>query len=169
MSKLKAKSAQDSVVEMNNIVLPSHANALGTIFGGVLMSWIDIAAAICAQRHSRKIAVTASVDTLYFLVPVQVGDTVTLFARVVHTGRTSMVVLVDVFAENPLSGSRRHCVTAHLSFVALDQKRRPAEVPPLLIKTKRERQEFEAAAKRREFLIDHLKSLGQISPKRGRS
>src|SRR5437868_8054675 len=112
---LSTKAAADSFVETNEIVLPSHANALGTIFGGVLMSWIDITAAICAQRHSGRIAVTASVDMLKFLVPAHVGDTVTLKAKVVYTGNTSMMVAVDVVAENPLEGIKRRCVTAHLS------------------------------------------------------
>jgi acyl-CoA hydrolase len=154
---LKPRSSEESAVEMNDIVLPSHANALGTIFGGVLMGWIDIAAAICAQRHSRRIAVTASVDALYFIAPIQVGDMVNLRARIVHTGRTSMVISVNVTTENPLTGEKKECVTAHLSFVALDSAKKPTAVPPLLLKTKSEKEEFEWAAQRRKVLLEQRK------------
>lgn len=158
-NRLAPRPSSQSTVETNHIVLPSHANALGTIFGGVLMSWIDIAAAICAQRHSGSIAVTASVDALYFLGPAKVGDTVTLKARVIHTGTTSMVVSVDVVAENPITEKHQRCVEAHLSFVALNQKHKPTPVPPLLLETKEDKRLFDRAAKRRKILLQQLKEV----------
>ncbi len=147
------------MVETNNIVLPSHANALGTLFGGVLMSWIDISAAICAQRHSRRVSVTASVDSLSFLAPVYVGDTVTLKSKVVYTGKSSMVIAVDVTAENPLEGKPRKCVTAYLNFVAFDEKRKPTSVPQIKLETAEERELFEWAAERRKALLDQWRKL----------
>jgi len=151
--KVSPKSASESMVESYHIVLPSHANALGTIFGGTVMSWIDVSAAICAQRHSRLICVTASVDALSFLAPARVGDTVQLRAKVVHTGRTSMMIYVDVRAEDYRQEDRRKCVDAYLTFVALNEQNQPAAVPPLLLETDEEKREFAAAAQRRESLI----------------
>lgn len=151
--QLKPKSSAASAVEMNEIVLPSHANNLGTLFGGILMSWIDIAAAISAQRHAQRIAVTASVDSLRFLAPVRVGDMVNLKAHVVYTGRTSMMVTVDVSAENPLTGKKRHCVTALLSFVALNNDKKPTAVPPLKVVTKEEKRAYQWADQRRRILL----------------
>jgi acyl-CoA hydrolase len=155
--KIKSKPARESFVETNEIVLPSHANALGTIFGGILMSWIDIAAAISAQRYSERICVTAGVDALHFLAPVHVGDTVNLKAKVVHTGTTSMIVFVEVNSENPLTGIKRQCVKAHVSMVALNEERRPTAIPPLRLSTLAEKRAFQIAAERRKFLLRELK------------
>lgn len=153
-NKPEPKHSSESCVDNSYLVLPEHANAVGTIFGGTIVSWIDIIAAICAQRHCRKISVTASIDALNFLNPVFVGDTVNLCARVVYTGRTSMMIYVDVTAENPIKNQQpRRCVDAYLTFVALDENRKPAAVPPLLLKTEEEKAAFERAAKRRESLI----------------
>jgi len=148
-----------AVVETNHIVLPSHINALGTIFGGVLMSWIDITAAICAQQHSGCVVVTASIDVLHFLAPARLGDVVTLKAKVIYTGKTSMVVRVNAEAENVRDRKRRRCVTADLSFVALDKKGKPAKVPSLKPRSKQEKSDFEKAAARRKVLLDDLKAL----------
>lgn len=160
--KSKSKSSEESFVETNHLVLPSHANALGTIFGGTLMSWIDIAAAISAQRYSHKISVTAGVDALHFLAPVYVGDTVNVKARVVHTGRTSMVIFVEVTSEDLRTRQKRQCVTAHLSMVALSHDKKPSPVPPLKLTSTSDREAFRIAAERREFLL-------QSSPHRRRS
>ena len=83
--QVQSHKVQHSTVETHQIVLPSHTNAIGTIFGGTVMSWIDIAAAICAQKHAGQICVTASVDALHFLNPVRLGDMVRLVAKVVYT------------------------------------------------------------------------------------
>jgi acyl-CoA hydrolase len=154
---MKSRSPKESYCETNHLVLPSHANALGTIFGGTLMAWIDIAAAISAQRYSQKISVTASVDALHFLAPVHIGDTVNIKARVVHTGRTSMIIFVEVTSESPLTRDRRQCVTAHLSMVALNDARKPTPVPPLKVVTAAEKQAFQIAAERRDFLLNTVR------------
>ncbi|MDB5037253.1 MAG: Acyl-CoA hydrolase [Bacteriovoracaceae bacterium] len=154
----KYKKPQESYVETNHLVLPSHANALGTIFGGVVMSWIDIAAAISAQRYSKRVSVTASVDALHFIAPMLVGDSVNIKAKVVFTGRTSMIVFVEVTSEKILTGEKKQCVTAHLSMVALDLKKEPAPVPKLLLTTKAEKEAFSRAAERRAFLLSQLKN-----------
>ena len=157
-TKMKSKSPHLSRVETNHLVLPSHANALGTLFGGILMSWIDIAAAISAQRHSGSICVTAGVDALYFISPIFVGDAVTIVAQVVHTGRTSMIVDVNVTRSTPGSHGSLHCVRSALSLVALDRSRKPTAVSPLELKTPADKYRYRMAGKRREFLLERLRA-----------
>lgn len=157
------KRVQDSQVTMAEMVLPSDANALGTIFGGKIMSWIDIAAAIAAGRHARKVVVTASIDALHFVAPVKVGDVVHIQASVNFAGRTSMEVGVRVDSENLVSGEKHHTATAYTTFVALDGHGRPAPVPPLLPETPEEKRRFEQAKKRRESRIRLAEELKKHS------
>lgn len=126
------RSFKDSITTMTEHVLPSHANALGTVFGGQIMSWIDVCGAVCAQRHARRLVVTAFVDDLVFEGPVRVGEVVKLQARVNATFRTSMELEVFVEGENPLEGRTWPCVHAMLTFVAIDSEtRKPVPVEPL--------------------------------------
>ncbi|MBX3206681.1 MAG: acyl-CoA thioesterase [Labilithrix sp.] len=124
-----------SVTQMTEYVLPQHTNALGGVFGGQIMAWIDLCAAICAQRHAGRMAVTAFVDDLTFEQPVRVGEVVRLEARITATFRTSMEIEVVVEGEDATTGRRWPCVTARLTFVAIDAERHPAPVPPLLLDT----------------------------------
>lgn len=146
----EAKAPSASAVEMNELVLPTHTNALGTIFGGTVMAWIDICAAMAAQRHARRIVVTASMDALHFIAPVRLGDVVNLKAMVNYVGRTSMEVGVRVETEHPLTGVREHAASAYLTFVALDEEGRPAEVRPLAPEAPLERLRSKEARARRE-------------------
>ena len=116
---------------MTEYVLPQHANALGNVFGGQIMAWVDLCAAITAQRHSGRIAVTAFVDDLKFEQPVKVGEVVRLRAHVSATFRTSMEIAVAVEGEDSRTGRRWPCVTAALTFVAIDENGKPTPVPPL--------------------------------------
>lgn len=150
---MKGKPPKDSTVTMTEIVLPSHANALGTIFGGRIMSWIDIAGAIAAGRHARRVVVTASLDALHFVAPVKVGHVVHIKASVNWAGRTSVEVGVRVDSENPVTGEMRHTATAYATFVALDEKGTPTPVPPVIPETSEEKRRFEQALKRREARI----------------
>jgi acyl-CoA hydrolase len=138
---------------MTELVLPVHTNSLGTIFGGVVMSWIDIAAAIAAQRHSRNIVVTASVDALHFVAPIKAGWVANLKASVNYVSRSSMEIGVRVEAENPITGERFHTVTAYLTFVALDANSHPIEIPKVLPETADEKRRYERAQKRREIRL----------------
>lgn len=149
-SSLNGKSPKESSVTMTEIVLPSDTNALGTIFGGKIMSWIDIAGAIAAGRHARRVVVTASIDALHFLAPVKVGHVVHIRAMVNYTSRTSMEVGVRVESENLITGERIHTATAYTTFVALDDHGRPTPVPPLLPEDPEEKRRYEEARKRRE-------------------
>jgi acyl-CoA hydrolase len=147
------KEPRHSSVIMTEIVLPSDTNALGTIFGGKIMSWIDIAGAIAAGRHARRVVVTASIDALHFLAPVRLGHVVHIRAMVNFASRTSMEVGVRVDSENPITGELTHTATAYTTFVALDDHGRPTPVPAVLPETPEEKRRFEEAKKRRESRI----------------
>lgn len=147
---MNAKPISESRAEFTHLVLPQDTNAIGTIFGGRIMEWIDIAAAIVAQRHCRQVAVTASIDELHFLGPVRLGEIVILKASVNFVHKTSMEVGVRVEAEDPKSGRRRKTSTAFLTFVALDDGGKPTPVPPLLLETDEDKRRNQEGQKRQE-------------------
>ncbi len=139
-----------SQVVMTQLVLPTHTNALDTVFGGTVMSWIDIAAAIAASRHARKEVVTASIDELHFLAPIYKGWVVNLQASVNFVSKSSMEVGVRVEAENPKTGERFHTASAYLTFVCLGSNGRPTAVAPLILEDDHQRRRFQEAQIRRE-------------------
>lgn len=146
---LTPRAQAESVTEMTEYVLPQHANALGTLFGGQLMAWVDLCAAICAGRHTRLTAVTAHVDDLQFDRPVRVAEVVRLQARVTATFRTSLEIEVYAEGEDVRTGERWPCALARLTFVAIDEQRRPTPVPPLRLDTEELRQSQRAGEERR--------------------
>lgn len=117
------------------------------------MSWIDIAGAVCAQRHSNKEVVTASIDELSFIAPVYKGWVVNLKASVNFVSKTSMEIGVRVDAENPKTGETFHTASAYLTFVALGSNGKPAAVPELILETELDRQRNAEAAARREHRL----------------
>lgn len=158
MSNITPVPVKQSHVIMTELVLPSHTNALESIFGGVLLSWIDIAAAISAQRHSHMPVVTASIDAMNFVAPVYKGWVVNLKASVNYVAKTSMEVGVRVDAENPIMGQTFHVASAYLTFVALGADGKPAPVPPLLAETADQKRRFLAAERRRQLRLQHRTS-----------
>ncbi len=150
---IKSKKVSSSQVVMTQLVLPSHTNSLDTIFGGTVMSWIDIAAAIAAQRHSGKAVVTASIDRLDFIAPIKKGWVVNLKASVNFVSKSSMEVGVKVEAENPITSELFHTSSAYLTFVALGSDGRPSSVPSLELETEDEKRRYLAAQKRREMRL----------------
>ncbi len=150
---LSAKSVKSSQVTMTELVLPTHTNALDTVFGGTVMSWIDICAAIAAQRHAGRDVVTASMDRLSFVAPIRRGWVVNLKASVNFTSRTSMEVGVRVDAENPKTGEMFHTASAYMTFVALGSDGKPTEVPKLLLESDEDKRRYGAAQKRREVML----------------
>jgi acyl-CoA hydrolase len=147
------KTVAESEVVMTQLVLTSDTNALDTVFGGVVMSWIDICGAICAQRHSGCVVVTASIDDLSFIAPIYRGWVVNLKGRVNYASKTSMEIGVRVDAENPKGGERYHTSSAYLTFVALNSRGKPTSVPPLILQTPDDHRRYEEAQKRREFRL----------------
>jgi acyl-CoA hydrolase len=147
---MRPRSPSASRVEMTQIVMPTHTNGVGgVLFGGVLMQWIDVCAAVAAMRHCAGTAVTASIDRLDFLVPIRVGDIVVLQAQVNFASRTSMEVGCRVETEDPRSGERSYTTKAYLTFVALDASGKPRPVPQIAVKTSAEKRRHEQAAQRR--------------------
>lgn len=144
------KYPSESRVEMTELVLPEHTNALGTIFGGQIMAWIDTAAAICAFRHCRQMCVTASMDTLDFISPVKMGHIVILKANMNYTGKTSMEIGVKVTSEDPLTGVRQHTASAYLTFVCIGLDGKPAPVTSVVPQTDEEKKWFKEAEVRRQ-------------------
>ncbi|MEY4632100.1 MAG: hypothetical protein RIQ81_2220 [Pseudomonadota bacterium] len=147
--KQAAKHPSESWVEMTEMVLPQHTNALGSVFGGVVMSWVDIAAATCAMRHAGKTVVTASIDAMHFISPIKLGWIVILKSSINFTSTTSCEVGVRVVAENPLTGEKHHTASAYLTFVALDSLGRATPIPQVLPESEEEKMRFEAARERR--------------------
>jgi acyl-CoA hydrolase len=135
---------------MTEYVLPQHANALGSVFGGQIMAWVDLCGAICAQRHSGHMAVTAFVDDMKFEQPVRVGEVVRLDARVTAVFRTSMEIEIVVEGEDATTGRRWPCVDARLTFVAIDEQQSPTAIPPLVIDTDEVRTSQAAGEARRK-------------------
>ncbi len=158
MSK-REKCPADSLIVMREMVMPNHTNPQNTIFGGVVMSWIDIAAAMCAAKHAEKPVVTVHVDDIDFKAPIKVGCHVIISASLNYVGRTSMIVGVKVESENPYTGKRRQTTKAYLTFVALDEDGVPVEVPSLSPQTDEEKRRFENAKKRVEAKKALMKSL----------
>jgi acyl-CoA hydrolase len=154
---LIGKSPSESQVQMAEFVLPNDTNPHGTIFGGRVMSWIDIAATICASRHCRKPVVTASMDELVFHHPIKLGQVVLLEAVVNEAFTTSMEIGVNVYSENPLTGDRRHTTSSYTTFVALDDLGQPTKVPPLIPTNEEETQRQLDARQRREERIARRK------------
>ncbi len=142
---------------MTEIVLPSHTNALGTIFGGVVMGWVDIAGAIAAMRYARSAVVTASIDHLHFIVPIKTGHTVKITAQVTYAGSTSMETEIIVDAENSVTGETKRATRAYLTYVALDDKGKPKKVPPFTPKDQKEKDALAKALERRQRRLEWRK------------
>ena len=147
--KRAAKSPAESAVESRFLLMPSQANPHGTAFGGAILSAIDMIASMAAQRHCRGMAVTVGIDSITFDEPICIGDQVVCQACVNYAGHTSMEVGVRVIRENPASGLRRIATTAHLIFVAVDEKtHRPISVPAIEPQTEEEKRRYENARTR---------------------
>jgi acyl-CoA hydrolase len=156
---MKGRRISDSASEMIQLVLPHEANVHGSVLGGTVMHWIDLAAAVVANRHSRRPVVTAAIDEMSFLAPITVGQFALLHARLTLVDKSSMEIRVEVESEDPLSGEKRHTATAYVTFVAIDPvTKRPTPVPPLLLETDEEREEHARALERRRLRLERRKA-----------
>ena len=149
--KLAPRPVRESQSEMTEIVLPNDANPLGSLLGGRLMHWIDLAGAMAAHRHSRNYVVTASMDHVDFLTPVRVGDLVILQSSVNRAFHSSMEVGVTVLVENYIRDARSRVASALLTFVAVDRDGKHLPVPPVIPETEDEKRRYEEAGRRREI------------------
>jgi acyl-CoA hydrolase len=156
------KKVSESSTTMTQMVMPNDTNPLGNLMGGNLLRWMDIAASICAGKHSACYVVTASVDHVSFKLPIHMGEVVTMVASVTRAFTTSMEIYVEVFATDIKGGNTRRCNHAYYTFVALDdQRQKPVPVPPILPLTAEEEKHHKEALKRREL---RLMLSGRIKP-----
>lgn len=144
------RSPDESASDISELMMPGDVNNLGNVFGGVVLSMVDRAAAVTAMRHARQPCVTVSIDQVDFKEPIYTGEFVTCSARVNYVGRTSMEIGVRVVAEHPITGRRRNTNDCFLTFVAIDENSRPAPVPGLELITDEDRERFEDGKRRRE-------------------
>lgn len=147
MNSKPPKTASDSSTEQIQIIMPEHINGHKRLFGGKLMEWIDVVAAVVARRHSHLNVTTVCVDHLHFRAAAYVNSTVVLKGRITYTGKTSMEIMVETFVEE-LTGEQNLINVAYLVMVALDENDKPASVPPLVPQTQEEAALFEAGRQR---------------------
>lgn len=150
MENLKPKKVSQSATQQIQILMPSDINGYDRLFGGKLMEWIDVVAAVCARRHSCCNVTTAAVDHLQFKKPAYVNSTIVLKGAITYVGKTSMEVRVETFVEE-LSGEQSMINRAYLVLVAIDDHGAPTCVPPLLLCTDEEKAEYDAGILRHEY------------------
>src|ERR1700710_42278 len=150
---MKGKTPKESHTIMNELVLPNDTNTMNNLMGGRLLHWMDIAAAISAQKHCNRIVVTASVDNVSFKHAIKLGDVITIEAKVSRAFNTSVEVRLDVWAQNIPSGTRVKSNEAYYTFVALDQNGDTVKVPELLPLTIEDTVLYEGALRRRQLRL----------------
>jgi acyl-CoA hydrolase len=159
MTSERGKTPSESAVETRYLVMPQQANPQGTAFGGAIVGWIDMTAAMAGQRHCGREVVTAGIDSLVFRQPIRIGDHVILKAVVNYVSRSSMEVGVLVLREDPYTGEQITATTAHLTLVALDEHKRPTTAPPLLPRTPEEKKRYEEAGLRVQARKERLTAI----------
>lgn len=155
----KKKLAQESFVSMTEFVLPNDTNTLNNLMGGRLLHWMDIVSAIAAQKHSNRIVVTASVDNVSFSRAIELGNVVTLKAKVTRSFNSSMEVNIEVEAEDIPNGIKFKSNEAFYTFVAVDQSGRPIDVAELVPETPKEIELYEGALRRRQLRLVLAKKM----------
>lgn len=141
------KTVDESRTEQIQIIMPEHINGYNRLFGGRLVEWIDVVAGVVARRHSNCNVTTAAIDSLTFRAAAYVNSTIVLSGRITYVGNTSMEIKVNTFVEQ-LDGSRQLINKAILVMVALDENEQPVQVPKLLLRTDKERADWETGLRR---------------------
>lgn len=159
---MQARTPNDSLTILTDIVLPSETNPIGNMFGGELLARMDRAASISARRHSRRIVVTASVNHVAFNKMIPLGSVVTVEAKVSRAFKTSMEVYMDVWIEDRESGVKSKANEAIYTFVAVNEMGVPMEVPEIVPETSLEKERFDAALRRKQL---SLVLAGKMKPK----
>ncbi len=150
---LKPKTCKESLTINTEYVLPNDTNALGNLFGGRLLQWMDITAAISAHRHCKRVVVTATVNNVSFNKAIKLGSILSLETKVSRAFSTSMEVFIDVFVEDPVTGERTKCNEAIYTFVAIDQNGQPLPVPEVVPETAEEKLRYEGALRRKQLAL----------------
>lgn len=150
---MKAKKPIETLAVTTKVVLPHETNTLGKLFGGALLAWMDEIAAVSAHRHSKRVVVTASVNHVSFNVPIDLGDIVTLEAKVSRAFTSSMEVIIDVSVEHRITGEKFPSNQAIYTFVAVDQNGGPINIPQIEPDTEDDKERYKAALRRRELSL----------------
>ena len=150
---MESKSPKESRAILTEIVLPNDTNNLDNLMGGRLMYWMDIIAAVAAQRHSNRTSVTASVNNVSFNNPIPRGSVVTIEANISRSFKSSMEIFLDVWAEDTLSGEKTKCNEAIYTFVAVSKLGKPVKVPEVIPETELEKTRFDGALRRRQLSL----------------
>jgi acyl-CoA hydrolase len=159
---MKSKNAGASITIMTELVLPNDTNVFGNLMGGRLMYWMDIAAALSAQKHCNAPVVTASVDNISFENPIKLGNVVHIEAKLTRAFNSSMEVHLNVWGEDLTQQYKYKSNEAYYTFVALDPNRKPRPVPGLVPETEDEKKLFDSALRRRQL---RLILGGKLKPK----
>ncbi len=155
------RSPKESESTVSELMMPHHVNNVGNVFGGVILSMVDRAAAVAAMRHAGCTVVTVSIDQVDFKQPIYAGELVTCCAKLNFVGRTSMEVGVEVFAEDLLSGKKRHTNTCLLTFVGINEDNRPIAIRPLVMETDDDRRRFQEGKRRKELRRKLAEEFGE--------
>lgn len=156
------KSTEESRIQISELMIPSHANFGGKIHGGYILSLMDRIAFACASKHSQSYCVTASVNKVNFLNPIEVGELVTMKASVNYVGKSSMVVGIRVESENIRTGKKKHCNSSYFTMVAVDESGKTVTVPGLILSTKMDAKRFIKSIIRRESDIKRSADLDNL-------
>ncbi len=152
----------ESQAERSEIIFPADSNALGNLFGGRLMQFIDLVGAVAAVRHCRAIVVTASMDHLDFVAPVHIGDLLILKSSVNRAFRTSMEVGIRAMVEDARAGTLRHVSSAYVTYVAVDREGKPQQVPCVIAETEHQERRYADAGRRRELRGEETKRARDV-------
>lgn len=155
----KFKKSKESRVSITELMLPAHSNFSGKVHGGHILNLMDQIAFACASKHSQHYCVTASVNKVDFLNPIEVGELLTLKAAINYTGRTSMVVGVRVESEDITTGTKKHCNSSYFTMVAKGPDGKNVEIPGLIIDSKQGIRRFSRSLKRKEQAIKRKSSF----------
>ena len=165
--KIVSRTVSESQAERSEIIFPADSNALGNLFGGRLMQFIDLVGAVAAVRHSRAIVVTASMDHSDFVAPVHVGDLLILKESVNRAFRTSMEVGVRAMVEDARGQTLRHVSSSYVTYVAVDREGKPIPVPCVIPETEHQKRRFADAGRRREMRAGESKRAREIRAELG--
>lgn len=160
---LPYKSVRFSETTITELMIPSYSNFGGKIHGGILLSLMDKVAYVCAAKHAGNYCVTASIDTVDFLQPVEVGELVSFIASVNYVGRTSLVVGIRVVSENIKTNTVKHTNTSYFTMVAKDDDNKPVIIPGLILESRDQVRRFIEAKHRKELKQSYKQEVEKIS------
>ncbi len=157
------KPVRFSETTITELMIPSYSNFGGKIHGGILLSLMDKVAYVCAAKHAGNYCVTASIDTVDFLQPVEVGELVSLMASVNYVGKTSLMVGIKVISENVKTNVVKHTNTSYFTMVAKDEDNKPVQIPGLILENKDQVRRFIESRRRKEIKQNYKQELAQVA------